>query len=272
MHLPLRNRAFFAIGALLAASALAGIVHLSGSPDASHARANVATLDQAPLELGAKASEPSRLPPSVVARQGAARGVATSPSTTLAGDDPTARFTTALKGDDDGAKIDAVDALVAGRRVEALPALLAVDLVREPDAAPTIIHAIGKLGRSASSTDKATSAKTLGVWLDEESRRHEVDAVGNVPNLVEALGELGGREAIEALVKALDGGRLELSVQTLVVQTIAAEAPGDARALASVQRFLERVSRMPQTEGIEEELRVEAVSTAKSAVTSLQGG
>jgi hypothetical protein len=72
------------------------------------------------------------------------------------------------------------------------------------------------------------------------------------------------------MVTALESGRLDLSVQTLVVQTLG--ELNDHRALTATRNFLDRVSRIPPSEGIDEELRIEAIAAAKSAVSTLQGG
>ncbi len=253
--------------ALLAVCALTGVV-LVGRRSSTDTDARAATPSASPPEgvtsaEGRLARQPSPEPsfvPSSPTSSAILRPMA----------DPVARLTQALDSDDDREKLEAIQAIVERRESHALPSLMAVDLAREPESAPSVIRAVAKLGKEAGSSDKALATKTLGRWLNEESKRHEADAAGNVPNIVEALGEIGGRESVDAMVTALEGGRLDLSAQTLVVQTLG--ELDDHRALTATRNFLDRVSRIPPSEGIDEELRIEAIAAAKSAVSTLQGG
>lgn len=180
-------------------------------------------------------------------------------------------LTKAFEGNDDVAKLAALSRVVEAKDTKALPALLATDLSREPEAAPMLIQSVAKLAQNASPNEKADAAKTLGKWLGEESKRHEADAQGNVPNLVEALGQIGGPEATAALTQALQSGKLDLSVETLVAQTLT-EKGGNAQSLEAVQQFLDRAEKLPPGQGIEEELRVEALQAAKQAVSTMKAG
>ena len=166
-----------------------------------------------------------------------------------------------LAADDDVAKIDALDGAVRARDV---------DLAREPEAAPTIIHAVASLANAADVDARRASVAVLGRWLTEESLRHDPDAVGNVPNLVEALGTIGGADATATLIAALEKGQLDLSVETLLVQSLGHAR--DGRALEPVKRFVDRVAAIPPVDGIQEELRVEAIAAGNSAISSIQGG
>jgi len=174
---------------------------------------------------------------------------------------------TTLESDDDATKIAAVEAAVRDGRVDDLPLLAGVELAREPASAPTIIHATASLGARGSVVDQRFAAKTLARWLREESRRDGKDAAGNVPNLVEALGDLGGREAVDALSAALDSGALDLSVETLAVQRLA--ALGDERAQASVARFAERAAAAAADDDFDRELRDEAIAAASGAAARM---
>lgn len=180
-------------------------------------------------------------------------------------------LTKAFEGNDDVAKLAALSRVVEAKDTKALPALLATDLSREPEAAPMLIQSVAKLAQNASPNEKADAAKTLGKWLGEESKRHEADAQGNVPNLVEALGQIGGPEATAALTQALQSGKLDLSVETLVAQTLT-EKGGNTQSLEAVQQFLDRAEKLPPGQGIEEELRVEALQAAKQAVSTMKAG
>src|SRR5262245_41478312 len=54
-----------------------------------------------------------------------------------------------LASDSVATRIAAIEAVVTVTATDALPALEEVDLKRDPDAAPTIIHAVAMLGASA---------------------------------------------------------------------------------------------------------------------------
>jgi len=257
--------------ALLAVCALTGVVLVGRRSSSTETDARAANPSASPAEGLASAEgrprESARQPspePSFVPSSPTSSAIIRPIA------DPVARLTQALDSDDDREKLEAIQAIVEKRESHALPSLMAVDLAREPESAPSVIRAVAKLGKESGSADKALATKTLGRWLNEESKRHEADAAGNVPNLVEALGEIGGRESVDAMVTALESGRLDLSVQTLVVQTLG--ELNDHRALTATRNFLDRVSRIPPSEGIDEELRIEAIAAAKSAVSTLQGG
>jgi hypothetical protein len=222
--------------------------------------------------------EPAHLMPSTtegprVASQGLAPSMASSPVVVEAPGpvaDPATAVTVALRGEDDVAKIAAVQAAVDRGAVKALPALLATDLAREPEAAPTIIHGVAKLAKEAAPGERAVAAKTLAKWLAEETKRHEPDAEGNVPNLVEALSSVGGPEARAALAETLRDGKVDLSVQTLIAQELGKSA--DPAQMTAARAFLARVAAMPQADGIDEELRKEAIEAANQAIRSMDPG
>jgi HEAT repeat protein len=172
-----------------------------------------------------------------------------------------------LASSDVATKIAAIEAVAREGSLEALPVLAAVELPSEPASAPTIIHAMANLVARGTSGDQKLAARTLSRWLEEEANRDGRDAAGNVPNLVEALGDIGGRDAIDALIAALDGGHLDLSVQTLTVERLA--ALGDVRARAAVVRFSERLSAMSAGDDFERQLRDEAIAEAKGALERL---
>jgi len=184
--------------------------------------------------------------------------------------EPLLRLRAVLEGDDDVAKIDTIEGLAASEATGALPGLLAIDLAREPAAAPTVIHAVAALAKHVGSGERRAAVAVLARWLGEESSRHDPDAEGNVPNLVEALATIGGAEATAALVGALEKGQLDLSVETLAVQSLGHE--GDLRALETVRRFVDKVAALPPEEGIRGELRAEAIAAGNSALSALQGG
>jgi hypothetical protein len=175
-------------------------------------------------------------------------------------EDRAAALADALRWPDDAARIEAIESAVTAHAIETLPVLERVKLPGDPEAAPTIIHAVAVLGHEARGGDQARAAGVLGTWLGDESRREGSDARGNVSVIVDALGDLGGPDAVRALGVALDQGNIPLHVQTLAVQRLV--ALGDPDAQAAIDRYAARVAALPPADGIDEELRMEALAVA----------
>ncbi|MBX3232107.1 MAG: hypothetical protein KIT84_19670 [Labilithrix sp.] len=163
------------------------------------------------------------------------------------------------------ARLDGIETAVREGDLAALPVLARADLASEPEAAPAIIHAVASLAAQGGPAEHALAGKTLARWLGEEAKRDTRDASGNVVNLVEALGDLGGDAAVDALVDALDrDGMLDLPLQTTAAQRLA--AIGDKRALPAVERFAARVAKLePSADAFERELQEEARAAAADA-------
>ena len=172
-----------------------------------------------------------------------------------------------LASDSAATRIAAIEAVVMSTALEALPVLQDFDLKRDPEAAPTVIHAVAILGGSGDDATRDRAARTLSSWLRTERSREGLDALGNVSNLIEALGNVGGPDAVEALSAALDRGDLGLHVETLATMKLA--ELGDHRARAAIQRFAARAEALPPTDGLPEELRVEAIAAAHNALATL---
>ena len=172
-----------------------------------------------------------------------------------------------LASSDEATRIAAVEAAVSATAVETLADLEKFDLARDPEAAPTVIHAVALLGASAEGKQRDEAADTLAGWLRAERRREGPDVAGNVSNIVEALGNVGGRNAVDALVSSLDRADLALHVQTLAVMKLG--ELGDPRARGAVERFAARSAALPLAEGIDEELRVEAIAEARTTLSKL---
>ena len=172
-----------------------------------------------------------------------------------------------LASDDEATRIAAVEAAVGQTAVETLDDLEKFELARDPETAPTVIHAVALLGASAEGKQREGAAGTLERWLRDELKRDGPDVLGNVSNIVEALGDVGGREAVDALGNALDRGEIALHVQTLAVQKLG--ELGDTHARGPVERFAKRVGTMPPGEGLDEELRVEAIEAARATLSRI---
>jgi len=172
-----------------------------------------------------------------------------------------------LASDNSGTRIEALRAVRDEARVEALPELLARDVARDPEVAPTLITVTAELARKAEPAQRTAATQKLSDWLRSESAREGADARGNVAQLVEALGAMNTPEAVPALVEALEGDRLPLHVETVAVDGLA--QLGDTSARAAVEQFRARLAANPAPTGFELELHHEAEIAADRALARL---
>ncbi|MBX3208381.1 MAG: hypothetical protein KF764_25270 [Labilithrix sp.] len=246
------------------ASIAGGVFALARSSPSPQAATTAARGDEgvgAALEVGTRVtatSSPRNEPRVVAIAAGTADGAA---------GDPVAALRSGLASEDEATRIAAVEAAVSATSIETLGELARFDLRRDPEAAPTVIHAVALLGASADGKKRDDAADTLARWLRDEMKREGPDVPGNVSNLVEALGNVGGSGAASELARALDGQGLPLHVETLAVMKLG--ELGDGTARPAVERFADRVAALPPAEGIDDELRVEAISAARTTLSRI---
>ena len=235
-----------------------------GGPSGRAAATRPAATETSATATAADAPRPEQR----AAGEGAgAMGGAEAGASTVARVDHVAALRRGLASDDEATRIAAVEAAASATAVETLADLERFELARDPEAAPTVIHAVALLGASAEGPKRDEAAGTLQRWLTGELRREGPDVAGNVSNIVEALGNLGGSRAVDALIAALDQSTLALHVQTLAVMKLG--ELGDGRARAPVVRFATRVAKLPAADGIDEELRVEAIEAARTTLSRI---
>lgn len=169
-----------------------------------------------------------------------------------------------LEGDDALAAEAALGTMVREHRAAEFAQLLDTDLARIPEAASGVIQAVAAYAARGTASEQTQAVRTLGRWLSEDTGRPGVYAAANMPTLVEALAEVGGTGAREALVSLLESGKAELSVETLAVQKLA--PVGVASERAAVTHFLDRVRSLPEAQGIERELQAEAIEAGVEAL------
>jgi hypothetical protein len=186
---------------------------------------------------------------------------------TASRDDALAALREGLASDNSGTRIEALRAVRDDARVAALPELLARDVARDPEVAPTLIAVAAELARKAEPAQRTAATQKLSEWLRSESAREGADARGNVAQLVEALGAMNTPEAVPALVEALDRDQLPLHVETVVVEGLA--QLGDPSARAAVEQFRARLAAAPAPKGFELELHHEAEIAADRALARL---
>lgn len=172
----------------------------------------------------------------------------------------------ALASDNAGTRIEAVRKLGEQRKVEALPDLLALDVTRDPELAPTLIQVAAQLAQRADSSQRAAAATQLSSWLRSESARESADARGNVSVLVETLAGIHAPEAEAALIEVLQNGQQPLHVQTLAVEGLA--KLGTPAAQAALTQFRAQLSQT-ERQGFELELQREAEQATDRALAQL---
>src|ERR1700755_2264257 len=85
----------------------------------------------------------------------------------------------ALASDNSGDRIEALRAVRDRHAVALLPDLLALDVAKDPELAPTLITVATDLANKADDTARKTAAARLATWLRSESQRGTADARGN---------------------------------------------------------------------------------------------
>jgi hypothetical protein len=181
---------------------------------------------------------------------------ATAPTPVTA---PTTVASTAAPPYDPFAHRAEIEAALARNDVTALPALQQIDLTRDGYVAAAAIDAVGKLAALAPNKEKRDAVATLARWLQQESKRKESDARGNVSILVDALEDTKSPDAIAPLVAALDSATHPLHVETRIVEAL--KSLGDKSG--AIQRFAKRVAAMQPQDDFEKALVAEALEAAK---------
>jgi hypothetical protein len=157
--------------------------------------------------------------------------------------------------------------LAEQRTTAALPELLALDVARDAELAPTLIQVTGQLAQRARAPQRGAAAAQLASWLATESARPEADARANVSVLVETLGSLKDPQAERALIDVLQSDKLPLHVQTVAVEGLARFASPSAQA--ALEAFRTRLGQGEQRQGFELELQREAQSATDRALARL---
>jgi hypothetical protein len=235
--------------------------------EAEHEVAPAAPSEQAPAPDPAHAPEQETVPQAPAAPQPSPAApkapVAAAPQAQPA---PSGSLRDSLASDNAGTRIAALRALAAAPVDEALPALLALDVTRDPETAPTVIRVTAQLAQRADASQRTAAATQLSRWLSTEQTRTTPDARGNVSILVETLGDLGSPEAESALVAVLQNEQLPLHVQTLAVDGLA--RLGTPAAQAALTQFRAQLSSTERS-GFELELQREAETATDRALARL---
>jgi hypothetical protein len=207
----------------------------------------------------ANASEVATAPAAVPAPTTAVPDPVMAPAPTVPA--PLASAAPAPLANDPFARRDEIEAAAARGDVSALPELLKTDLAENGYVAAAAIDAVGKLAALAPEKEKREAVRTLGNWLQQESKRK---ALGNVSIVVDALQDTKSDAAIAPLVAALDSAAQPLHIETRIVEALT--SLNATTAVGSVERWVGRLKALNPQDDFEKELAAEALVAADTAL------
>lgn len=232
------RRAWWLAGAPL----VAALAWMALRPSAPVARAPVAEAVPAHAPAAHHAREvPTESAPERVLPAPAPKDEEALARVRAAAQDPSGRGTELLARSledehDDMARLEAIDALVERRHIASLPRLLTLDPAAEPELGPTIIAALGALGREApdARTRDATLARLVALLAAEKERRG-ADSAGNVVSIIEALGVLRHPGGAPVLERELALPEHDAANRTAIVQALG--QIGQRSSLVPIERL-----------------------------------
>jgi hypothetical protein len=163
--------------------------------------------------------------------------------------------------------LEAADTLAAREITSALPALVAVDVARSPNAAPSVIAAIGRLAGVAEPAARRNGTDRLLELLAQERVRKAPEAAGNVLAVYSALGQTLDARAATALEGELQDTRVSLAAKTTVVEALAQLGQPSSRPVLSA--LVRELSARTEPDPLEEEIRRELRAAVERTLLSL---
>ncbi len=180
----------------------------------------------------------------------------------------TAALVSMLDGEDSVAQLEAIDELVERGHVAALSRLAKMDPADDPYIGPSIIVALGELGRAA--PDEATRHAALDrlvALLAQEKERNGSDSIGNVITIIEAIGALGHPDGAAALERELGDPFHDVASQTTIV--LALGRLGQSSSIAALARFRATLTPGRADEDLDRELEKELFAAIDEVSRSL---
>jgi len=172
-----------------------------------------------------------------------------------------------LSSDDDHLVLDAADGLRARKAVQAIPKLASIDVVKRPDAARSVIDALGQLAGMADPANRKVATDRLLELLAQEKARTEPDAPGNVLQIYEALGDTADPRAATALEQELADPRVPIAALAVVTAAIVKlRQPTSLPALTAARA---RVAGLAFDDAFMTQVQQEVVAAMSSAIEAL---
>ncbi|HEY4059884.1 MAG TPA: hypothetical protein VGM39_24885, partial [Kofleriaceae bacterium] len=123
---------------------------------------------------------------------------------------------------------ESANGLVGRGVLSALPVLEEMDIAARPWAAPSAIYAMGALAAKASPDQRAETVDRLLALLASEKQRPATDALANLLQIYQALGQSGDPRAIGPLEAELADASVATAPKVVVVQALVALGARDS--------------------------------------------
>ncbi|HEY4177857.1 MAG TPA: hypothetical protein VGM90_13515 [Kofleriaceae bacterium] len=162
---------------------------------------------------------------------------------------------------------ESANGLVGRGALAALPVLEEIDVAARPWAAPSAIYAMGALAAKASPDQREETVDRLLALLASEKQRPATDALANLLQIYQALGQSGDPRAIGPLEAELADASVATAPKVVVVQALVALGARDSKpALVKLRDQL-----APQAVGpdFEAELRRDLIAAISDALERL---
>jgi hypothetical protein len=247
------------LGVLAIAGAL--LIH-DDKPAPTTARTEVAS---APAPRAMPTVTPAA--PAIALKSTTAQSTVPTLDDVLAVDAPTDVLVTALADSDPIVVGESVNALVAREAHAAIPALLAIDVISRPRAAPSIIYALGRLATNAQPADREAAVDKLLALMAAEKKRGAQESQGNLLQIYEALGDTGDARAIAPLERELLDTTVPTAPKVVVVQALVALQARDSKGV--LEQVAAQVAPSTVDTSFEAELRRDLVTVIQKALVQL---
>lgn len=162
---------------------------------------------------------------------------------------------------------EAANGLVARGALSAVPALVELDVVARPWAAPSAIYAMGQIAAKAEAEDRTTVVDRLLALLASEKQRPSPEALANLLHIYEALGQTGDARAIAPLEAELVDARVATAPKVIIVQALV--ALGARQSRATLERVRDQLAPTATGEDFEAAVRRDLLAAIREALVQL---
>ena len=162
---------------------------------------------------------------------------------------------------------ESANGLVARGALSALPALVELDLVARPWAAPSAIYAMGRIAAKAEPEERTTVVDHLLALLASEKRRPSPEALANLLHIYEALGQTGDPRAIAPLEAELVDRAVATAPKVVVVQALV--ALGARQSRTTLERVRDELAPTATGEDLEAAVRRDLLVAIREALVTL---
>jgi hypothetical protein len=162
---------------------------------------------------------------------------------------------------------ESANGLVARGALSALPALVELDIVARPWAAPSAIYAMGHIAAKADPEDRTNTVDHLLALLASEKRRPSPEALANLLHIYEALGHTGDPRAIAPLEAELVDRSVATAPKVIVVQALVALAARQSKP--TLERVANELAPTATGDDFEAAVRRDLLAAIREALVEL---